>query len=216
MTVVIKPSVSPETDIGAPPTSRGPIARSVAASVAAGLGTALALALMVFPGAAESTITGSMLVGFGLGWALMGLQEIEDRTEQPVERRERQRGLRLQPLGAKHLHITHRGQGLRQESRLPHARLPMHDDAAGRPVACGIDERDQAGQLDVSPMQHFVTVPRPVSQELGFGAALPILGSTRPSTWTGTVTGVEAIQSAACGWGLSDADSLACQRSLPA
>ncbi|MFY9914795.1 MAG: alpha/beta hydrolase [Nocardioidaceae bacterium] len=73
MTVVIKPSVSPETDIGAPPTSRGPIARSIAASVAAGLGTALALALMVFPGAAESTITGSMLVGFGLGWALMGL-----------------------------------------------------------------------------------------------------------------------------------------------
>ena len=72
MTVDIKPSGSPETRARSPLTSRGPIARIVAASLAAGLGTALALTLLVFPGASESTITGSMLLGFGLGWALMG------------------------------------------------------------------------------------------------------------------------------------------------
>jgi len=51
----------------------GPIARMVAASLAAGLVTALVLTLVVFAGASEATITGSMLVAFGAGWALLGL-----------------------------------------------------------------------------------------------------------------------------------------------
>lgn len=61
------------TEYPAPQAPRGPIARIIAASLAIGLGTALVLVLVVLPGAPESTITGSMLLAFGLGWALMGL-----------------------------------------------------------------------------------------------------------------------------------------------
>ncbi|GAA3801195.1 alpha/beta fold hydrolase [Nocardioides panacisoli] len=50
----------------------GPVARLVAASLVAGLVAAAVLVLVVFPGAAESTITGSFLVAFGFGWALLG------------------------------------------------------------------------------------------------------------------------------------------------
>ncbi len=52
---------------------RGPVARIVAASVVAGLVASLVLALVVFAGATEATITGSMLVAFGAGWAVMGV-----------------------------------------------------------------------------------------------------------------------------------------------
>jgi pimeloyl-ACP methyl ester carboxylesterase len=54
------------------PAPHGPIARVVAGSLAAGLVTALALACVVFTGASEATVTGSMLVAFGAGWALLG------------------------------------------------------------------------------------------------------------------------------------------------
>jgi hypothetical protein len=86
--------------------------------------------------------------------------QTEDRSEQPVQRRERQRGLRLQALGAQHPHVAQRRQGLRQESRLPHAGFAVHHEAAGRPCAGLLDERGQASQLHRSPMQHAVTVPR--------------------------------------------------------
>jgi pimeloyl-ACP methyl ester carboxylesterase len=52
---------------------RGPFARIVAASVATGLVTALVLTMVAFPGATEATITGSMLVAFALGWAMLGV-----------------------------------------------------------------------------------------------------------------------------------------------
>jgi pimeloyl-ACP methyl ester carboxylesterase len=45
--------------------------RVVGASLLVGAVTALLLSLVVFPGAMEGVVTGSMLVGFGLGWALM-------------------------------------------------------------------------------------------------------------------------------------------------
>ena len=77
-----------------------------------------------------------------------------------MQRGERQRGLRLQPLGAQHPHVGHTRQDLGQEGGLPDARFPVHHDAAGRPVAGVLDERGQARQLDVSPMQHVATVPR--------------------------------------------------------
>ena len=35
--------------------------------------TALVLALVVFPGATEAVITGSMLLGFAFGWALLAV-----------------------------------------------------------------------------------------------------------------------------------------------
>ena len=44
---------------------RGPLGRIIAGSLAAGLVTALVLSLVVFAGASEPTITGSMLIAFG-------------------------------------------------------------------------------------------------------------------------------------------------------
>ncbi len=44
----------------------------VAASLAAGPAVAALLTLAVFPGAVEAVVTGSLLVGFGTGWALLG------------------------------------------------------------------------------------------------------------------------------------------------
>jgi pimeloyl-ACP methyl ester carboxylesterase len=44
---------------------------TIVASVVAGAVAALVLALVVFAGGTESTITGALLLGFGFGWALM-------------------------------------------------------------------------------------------------------------------------------------------------
>ncbi len=60
----------PQEQLGQP--STGPVARIVAGSVAAGLAAAVLLVAVVFPGATEATITGSLLVAFGFGWALLG------------------------------------------------------------------------------------------------------------------------------------------------
>ncbi len=49
----------------------GPLGRIIAGSLAAGAVAALVLSLVVFAGGTESLITGSMLTGFGLGWALL-------------------------------------------------------------------------------------------------------------------------------------------------
>jgi pimeloyl-ACP methyl ester carboxylesterase len=51
----------------------GPFARIVGTSLATGLSTALVLTLVVFAGRTEATITGGLLVGFALGWALIGV-----------------------------------------------------------------------------------------------------------------------------------------------
>ena len=61
-----------QPDTAAPPTSMtGPMARIIAGSLAAGVAAALLLTLVVFAGGTESTITGSVLVAFGFGWALI-------------------------------------------------------------------------------------------------------------------------------------------------
>jgi pimeloyl-ACP methyl ester carboxylesterase len=60
----------PGTESG--PSSSGPVARLIALSLAAGLATATLLVSVVFAGAGEATITGSLLVAFGFGWALLG------------------------------------------------------------------------------------------------------------------------------------------------
>jgi pimeloyl-ACP methyl ester carboxylesterase len=58
--------------IGSPPVPQSvPVARVVAGSLVAGAVTALVLILVVFPGATESVVTGSALLAFGLGWAMM-------------------------------------------------------------------------------------------------------------------------------------------------
>jgi pimeloyl-ACP methyl ester carboxylesterase len=50
----------------------GPVARIVGGSVVAGFVAAAILLIVVFPGATEATITGSLLVAFSSGWAVMG------------------------------------------------------------------------------------------------------------------------------------------------
>lgn len=64
---------SDSDDTTAPPDApkSGPVARIVAGSLAAGAATALVLSLVVFAGGAENVITGSVLAGFGFGWALI-------------------------------------------------------------------------------------------------------------------------------------------------
>src|SRR5215218_1277069 len=64
------------------PGRTGSAGRSILASLVAGALTALLLSLVVFPGATEATITGSMLFGFGLGWALVATLTAR-RTSQP-------------------------------------------------------------------------------------------------------------------------------------
>jgi len=59
-----------------------PAGRAIVASVVAGAVAALVLALVVFPGGTEATITGSLLLGFGFGWALMAVATTR-RTRQP-------------------------------------------------------------------------------------------------------------------------------------
>ena len=61
---------------------RVPVARVIAGSLAAGIVTALVLTLVVFPGATESVITGSILSAFGLGWAMMAALSVRF-TDQP-------------------------------------------------------------------------------------------------------------------------------------
>lgn len=53
------------------PANPGPIGRAAAASLGTGAAGALVLTLAVFPGATESTIIGSLLAAFGLGWAML-------------------------------------------------------------------------------------------------------------------------------------------------
>src|SRR5690242_12784826 len=55
------------------PTRRGSgsPARHIAGSLAIGLALALVLVAVVFPGATESVVTGSILVAFGVGWGAL-------------------------------------------------------------------------------------------------------------------------------------------------
>jgi pimeloyl-ACP methyl ester carboxylesterase len=72
MSVLIHPADNDHTnrDTAAPD---GPFARIIATSVAAGLVTALVLALLVFAAADEATIIGAILLAFALGWAMIGV-----------------------------------------------------------------------------------------------------------------------------------------------
>jgi pimeloyl-ACP methyl ester carboxylesterase len=55
---------------------------AVIVSVVAGAVAALVLALVVFAGGTEATITGALLLGFGFGWALMAFLSVR-RTDEP-------------------------------------------------------------------------------------------------------------------------------------
>jgi hypothetical protein len=60
----------------------GPIRRIIATSLATGLVGALALTLVVFGGEPEHVITGSALLAFAFGWALLAVLPIR-MTDQP-------------------------------------------------------------------------------------------------------------------------------------
>lgn len=64
------------------PRSSRRIGRVVAASLIAGLVAAIVLVGFVFAGAEEPVITGSVMLAFGLGWALLGVLS-ERLTDQP-------------------------------------------------------------------------------------------------------------------------------------
>jgi pimeloyl-ACP methyl ester carboxylesterase len=71
-----------ETRTAAPTARRGHIGRIVVGSLAAGLAAALVLVLFVFAGAAEAVVTGSAMLAFGFGWAMLAALSVW-RTDQP-------------------------------------------------------------------------------------------------------------------------------------
>jgi pimeloyl-ACP methyl ester carboxylesterase len=62
-----------ETGVTAPRPTRGPIVRVVLGSLLTGLAGAAALTLVAFPGAPEHVITGSALLAFAAGWAMLAV-----------------------------------------------------------------------------------------------------------------------------------------------
>src|SRR5512142_548821 len=70
------------TRTAAPSARRGHIGLIVVGSLATGLAAALLLALVVFAGAAEAVVTGSAMLAFGLGWAMLAALSVW-RTDQP-------------------------------------------------------------------------------------------------------------------------------------
>ena len=62
-------------------TGRRPGTRVVLVSLAAGLGAAVILTMLVLPGATEGVTAGAGLLGFGLGWAV--LRGLSERTSRP-------------------------------------------------------------------------------------------------------------------------------------
>jgi len=65
-----------------PRTGSWPLTRTVLGSLVAGALSALGLAFGVFPGAVEAVITGSLLIGFGVGWATLAYVSIR-KTSHP-------------------------------------------------------------------------------------------------------------------------------------
>lgn len=74
MTTTTRPArTSATADVVLPQAGTGPLARVLLGSLLTGLAGALGLALLVFPGAPEHTITGSILLAFAGGWAMLAM-----------------------------------------------------------------------------------------------------------------------------------------------
>lgn len=81
MTVHIHPSR--DTDPDADLRTRGlSVTRVVLGSLVVGAVTALGLTTVVFPGATEGVVTGSLLLGFGVGWGLLAFVSVR-KTDWP-------------------------------------------------------------------------------------------------------------------------------------
>lgn len=72
-----------ETRTTARSTRRGHIGLIVVGSLATGLAAALLLVLVVFAGAAEPVVTGSAMLAFGLGWAMLAAPRRADTCHVP-------------------------------------------------------------------------------------------------------------------------------------
>jgi pimeloyl-ACP methyl ester carboxylesterase len=79
VTTETAPTLPPRSASLAP--RRGPIRWIVATSLGVGLVAALVLVLVVFAGAREHVVTGSALLGFALGWALLAILSIRLTTQ---------------------------------------------------------------------------------------------------------------------------------------
>ena len=78
-----KPDTTEDVETKSPSVPRrGHIGLAVLGSVAAGVVTALVLALLVFGGYQEPTITGVTLLAFAAGWAMLAAWSVR-RTDQP-------------------------------------------------------------------------------------------------------------------------------------
>jgi hypothetical protein len=86
MSSTVRPTHRPSATDGPPGaahrTHTGPIRRIIAASLASGLVGALAMTVVVFGGEREPAITGSALLAFAFGWALLAVLSIR-MTSQP-------------------------------------------------------------------------------------------------------------------------------------
>ncbi len=79
-----------------------------------------------------------------------------DRSQQAVQRGERQRRLRLDTLRPQQPHALGRSRRLGQQRRLPHPRLtPQHQRPAPRGPG-PVDERGDGRQLGVATVQHVL------------------------------------------------------------
>ena len=85
------------------------------------------------------------------------LAQPHHREQQPVQGRERQRRLDLEPLGAQHRSPrSARCDERFEQGRLAHTRLTAHHQAAGRPVPRLLEERGQVRELVLTADQHAV------------------------------------------------------------
>src|SRR5688500_4488749 len=83
MTITTHPTQRPPLPAGPDRASHtGPIHRIIIGSLAIGLAAAAVLTLVLFGGADEHVITGTALLGFAVGWAMLALLSTR-MTDQP-------------------------------------------------------------------------------------------------------------------------------------
>ena len=73
MSVESRPTAERDDTHGSPKRKSVPVTPVIAGSLIAGAVIALAFTMVVFPGATEAVITGSILLAFGLGWAMIAV-----------------------------------------------------------------------------------------------------------------------------------------------
>ena len=91
-------------------------------------------------------------------WVREVLTQPHHRQQQPMQGRERQRRLGLQPLGAQDQRLACVGDQRFEEGRLADTGLAVDDQAGRGPVAGLLEEPGQVRGLEVAADKHAVTV----------------------------------------------------------